>query len=87
MSILLFILFGLIVGLLARVIMPGRQAMGFIATAVVGMAGSFVGGIFGNLLNGESVFELHQAGFIGSIIGALVVLGVVSWAGSRRALA
>ena len=50
MSILMFILFGLIVGFLARAIMPGRQSMGFLGTALVGVAGSFVGGVIGILL-------------------------------------
>lgn len=86
MSILMFILFGLIVGLLARAIMPGRQSMGIIATVLVGIAGSFLGGIFGNLLLGRSIFDLHQAGFIGSILGALIVLALLGWAGRRRAL-
>lgn len=85
MSILLFIVFGLIIGLLARAIMPGRQSMGLAATALVGIAGSFVGGLLGNVLLGEPVLALHQAGFIGSILGALVVLGLLSWVGHRRA--
>ena len=87
MSILMFILFGLIVGFLARAIMPGRQSMGFVATALVGIGGSFVGGIVGNLLSGGPILSLHTAGFIGSIIGALVVLAVLGFAGRRRAFA
>lgn len=87
MSILMFILFGLIVGFLARAIMPGRQSMGFVATALVGIAGSFVGGIIGNLLSGGPLLELHSAGLIGSIIGALLVLAIMGWAGRRRAFA
>src|SRR5688572_11805639 len=70
MSILMFILFGLIVGFLARAIMPGRQSMGVIATALVGIVGSFIGGIVGNLIAGGPLLELHTAGFIGSILGA-----------------
>lgn len=84
MSILLFILFGLIVGLLARAIMPGRQSMGFVPTALIGIAGSFLGGLVGNVLNHRPLLQLNTAGFIGSIIGALVVLGIVMWAGKRR---
>ena len=85
MSILMFILFGLIVGFLARAIMPGRQSMGFIATALLGIAGSFVGGFVGNLLYGAPVLDLHTSGFIGSIIGALVVLAIMGWSGRRHA--
>ena len=84
MSILLFVLFGLIVGFLARAIMPGKQSMGFVATALVGIAGSFLGGIVGNVLQHRPLFQLNTAGFIGSLIGALVVLGIVMYAGKRR---
>lgn len=84
MSILMFILFGLVVGFLARAIMPGRQSMGFLATALVGIAGSFVGGIIGNLISGSPLLELHSSGFIGSILGALLVLAIMGWSGRRR---
>ena len=86
MSILMFVLFGLIVGFLARAIMPGRQSMGLVATALVGIVGSFIGGVIGNLLSGGPLLELHTAGFIGSILGALLVLFVMGYAGRRRAL-
>ena len=84
MSILMFILFGLIVGFLARAIMPGRQSMGLVATALIGIVGSFIGGVVGNLVSGAPLFELHTSGFIGSILGALLVLFVMGWAGRRR---
>ncbi len=87
MSILMFILFGLIVGFLARAIMPGRQSMGFVATALVGIAGSFIGGIIGNAISGAPILDLHSSGFIGSIIGALIVLAIMGYAGRRRAFA
>ena len=85
MSILMFILFGLIVGFLARAIMPGRQSMGWVATALVGVAGSFIGGVIGNLLSGAPLLDLHSSGFIGSIVGALIVLAIMGFAGRRRA--
>jgi uncharacterized membrane protein YeaQ/YmgE (transglycosylase-associated protein family) len=87
MSIIMFILFGLIVGFLARAIMPGKQSMGFIATALVGVVGSFLGGIIGNLLSGRNLLELRSSGFIGSIVGALVVLAIMGYAGRRRSFA
>lgn len=85
MSILMFILFGLVVGFLARAIMPGRQGMGFIATALVGIAGSFVGGFIGNMISGAPMLDLHASGFIGSIVGALLVLAIMGWTGRRHA--
>ena len=84
MSILLFILFGLIVGFLARAIMPGKQSMGFVATALLGIVGSFLGGSVANLLSHRPVLQLQSAGFIGSVIGALAVLALVMLAGRRR---
>ena len=86
MSILAFILFGLVVGLIARAIMPGRQSMGLVATTLLGVVGSFVGGLVGSLIYGGRVFELHAAGIIGSVLGALAVMFLVGAGGRRRAL-
>ena len=87
MSILMFILFGLIVGFLARAIMPGRQSMGFVATALLGIAGAFLGGIIGNLVSGAPILNMHAGGFIGALLGALAILGLMGWASRRRAYA
>ncbi len=66
---------GLIVGALARFLMPGEQKMGIILTIVLGVAGSFVAGFAGQALG------LYRAGagagFLGSLVGALVLLFVV----------
>lgn len=85
MGIIAFIIFGLIVGLIARAIMPGRQSMGLIATTLLGVAGAFVGGLLGSLISGYGAFDLHPAGLIGSILGALLVLFIVGLGGRRRA--
>ena len=74
MSLLAFLLFGLLVGLIARALMPGTQSMGCFATVLLGCAGSLVGGLLGNLLIGRSLFALQPSGFIGSVVGALIVL-------------
>ena len=75
-AVLGWIIFGLVIGLIARAIMPGSQSMGFILTAVLGIAGSFVGGWLGTFLSGAGGQpDLNQAaGWIGSTIGALVLL-------------
>ncbi len=75
-AVLGWIVFGLVIGLIARAIMPGAQPMGFILTALLGIAGSFVGGWLGTFLSGTGGKpDLHQAaGWIGSIIGALILL-------------
>jgi uncharacterized membrane protein YeaQ/YmgE (transglycosylase-associated protein family) len=86
MSLLAFLLFGLIVGLIARAIVPGRQGMGLLSTALLGMAGSFVGGIMGSMLyGGGALFELRPSGIIGSILGSVVVMLLVGMAGRRNA--
>lgn len=87
MGLLAFILFGLVIGLIARALMPGRQSMGLVATALLGMAGSFVGGLIGSLIYGGRMFELHSAGIIGSLIGALLVMFLVGMGGRRQAAA
>lgn len=76
MSILLFLVFGLIVGLIARAIMPGDQRMGWIATTILGVIGSLLGGFLAQLVFAGRVGEPVAAGWIGSIIGALVVLAI-----------
>lgn len=87
MSILMFIVLGLVAGFLARAIMPGRQSMGVVATALLGMAGSFVGGFLASLVTHESVLDFSTSGLIGSVIGALAVLFLVGFAGRRHAIA
>lgn len=87
MGILAFIVFGFIVGLIARAIMPGRQRMGLLMTALLGVVGSFVGGTLGNLIAGHQAFHMASAGFIGSVLGALAVMLVLGLVGRRRAIA
>ena len=83
MGIIVFIIFGLIVGFVARALLPGRQSMGVAMTAGLGMVGSIVGGLFGNLLAGRPLFDLHAAGFIGSVLCSIALLAAIA-AGSRR---
>lgn len=83
MGLLLFIVFGLVVGFLARAILPGRQSMGIIMTAILGMVGSLLGGFVGSMISDNDVTRVHSAGLIGSLIGALVVLGLASMGGRR----
>jgi len=84
MSLLVFLVFGLVVGLLARALLPGRQGMGMLMTAVLGMVGSFLGGLVGNMITGDPIGDIHPAGLLGSVLGAIVVLALVSGVGRRR---
>lgn len=75
MSYVWMALVGFVVGLVARAIMPGTQSLGIVLTALLGIAGSFVAGFLGQALG---LYQAGQgAGFIGSVIGALIVLFVV----------
>jgi uncharacterized membrane protein YeaQ/YmgE (transglycosylase-associated protein family) len=77
MSLLIFLIFGFFVGLIARAIMPGNQKLGILKTTLLGAAGSFVGGMLGNLIAGYPWARVHSAGWIGSVIGAVVLLAVL----------
>jgi uncharacterized membrane protein YeaQ/YmgE (transglycosylase-associated protein family) len=81
MSLLIFLIFGFFVGLLARFLMPGNQSLGIIKTTLLGAAGSFVGGLLGNLISGDPIGRVHTSGWIGSVVGALILLAVI---GRRR---
>jgi uncharacterized membrane protein YeaQ/YmgE (transglycosylase-associated protein family) len=85
MGIIAWIVFGFIIGLLARAIVPGRQHMGFIMTTLLGIAGSLVGGLVATAISGGAVSEMRGAGFLGSLIGAVVLLVIAGAAmGPRR---
>ena len=77
-TILGLILIGLIAGLIARAIIPGKQSMGILLTIVLGIVGSFVGGFLGFLLFGSDPNGgfLQPSGIIGSILGSIIVLGL-----------
>jgi uncharacterized membrane protein YeaQ/YmgE (transglycosylase-associated protein family) len=84
MHILGWILFGLIAGAIARALMPGRQPMGIILTIILGIVGSFVGGTIANLFRGIPITEPSPAGWIGSIVGAILVLLIYGMVAGRR---
>lgn len=71
------IIVGFIVGWIAKLIMPGAEHLGLIWTTVLGIAGSLVGGLIARLFSKpEPGASFHPAGFIMSIIGALILLFV-----------
>jgi uncharacterized membrane protein YeaQ/YmgE (transglycosylase-associated protein family) len=74
MSILWTLLIGFVVGLVARFLKPGRQKLGFILTTVLGIVGAFVGSFIGQTLGLYQSGE--AAGFIMSVIGAIIVLAI-----------
>ncbi len=74
MGILWTIVLGFVIGVLAKVLHPGKENMGFIATVVLGIAGSFVAGIVGQFLGWYQAGE--GAGFIASVITAVLLLAL-----------
>jgi uncharacterized membrane protein YeaQ/YmgE (transglycosylase-associated protein family) len=85
MGIIAFLVIGLIAGLIARALMPGNQSMGLLATTLLGIAGSFVGGFVASLFRTDGrVFDLHPSGLIFSVIGAMLLLLLVGMAGRSR---
>jgi len=74
MGLIWTIIVGLIVGAIARLIMPGAQSMGWIMTSILGIVGSIVGGFVSSLIWRTPDGKFHPAGWILSILGALLVL-------------
>ena len=74
MGILWTIVLGFVIGVLAKVLHPGKENMGFIATVVLGIAGSFLAGVIGQFLGWYRAGE--GAGFIASVIVAVLLLAV-----------
>ena len=85
LSLLWLLVIGLVAGLLARAIVPGKDSMGLVATVLLGVAGSVVGGLLlGLLLGGFRDRGFGPSGVIGSVIGAVVVLLVYNRVAGRR---
>jgi uncharacterized membrane protein YeaQ/YmgE (transglycosylase-associated protein family) len=82
MGILGWILFGLIAGVIAKLVMPGRDPGGFIVTILLGVAGAFLGGFLGQALGFYG--EGEPAGMLMAILGAIILLVVYRVAVGRR---
>lgn len=73
MGVLAWLLTGLIVGAIARLLVSGPHHLGCIGTSVLGILGSLVGGTIFNAIGGKG-FELESSGFLGAVFGAVVLL-------------
>jgi uncharacterized membrane protein YeaQ/YmgE (transglycosylase-associated protein family) len=84
-TILWWIVFGAVVGIIARLLLPGPDPLGWVGTIVLGIIGSFVGGFLAQLLfTGNASIPPPTAGWIGSIVGAILVLLVWRYSQGRR---
>lgn len=82
-----FIVAGLVIGALARLIKPGKQNLSLLVTLLLGLAGSVIGGIIANLLGTGDIFELNVLGFVVAIIAAVLLIGIAeSLAGRRKSV-
>jgi uncharacterized membrane protein YeaQ/YmgE (transglycosylase-associated protein family) len=87
--IIYLLIFGTIAGYLARLLVPGPDPMGFGATLMLGIVGSFVGGFLGYVIFGEDLDQgaIQPAGIFGSIVGAIIALLIWRGTWGRRARA
>lgn len=85
--IIMMIILGAIAGFIARAVVPGDDSMSIVATIVLGIVGSLIGGFLGYVLFGNDIGEgaLQPAGIIGSILGAIIALLVYN-ATQRRSV-
>ncbi len=81
-SLLWAIVIGVVVGIIAKAIMPGRDPGGFIMTAVLGIAGSFIGTFVGRMFFGR----YYSAGFIMSVLGAIALLALYRMITGQRSV-
>lgn len=76
-----FLVAGLIIGLLARLILPGRQKIGLLWTLVLGVIGSIIGGEIANALRSGSVWELNFVGFVCAVVASVLLLALAERSG------
>jgi uncharacterized membrane protein YeaQ/YmgE (transglycosylase-associated protein family) len=79
-----FIVAGLIIGALARLVKPGRQNLSLVMTLLLGLAGSVIGGLIASLLGTGDMFELNTLGFIVAVIAAVLLIGIAEGAAGSR---
>ena len=84
MQILGLIVVGLIIGALARLLKPGRQAIGLLWTLLLGIAGALIGGIVASAIGTGDIFELNIIGFIVAVIAAVLLIGVAEGMSGRK---
>jgi uncharacterized membrane protein YeaQ/YmgE (transglycosylase-associated protein family) len=79
-----FVVFGLVVGVLARLVVPGKQELSLGTTVLLGVIGSVVGGLVANALGTGDIFELNVVGSIVAILASVVLIVVGERTGAIR---
>lgn len=86
MGIIGFLVFGLFVGAMARLIKPGRQNLSLGMTLLLGVVGSLIGGAVASLLGTGTLFELNILGAVVAIIAAMLLVGVAEGMSAKRSI-
>lgn len=81
-----FIIAGLVIGALARLIKPGKQNLSVLMTLLLGLVGSVIGGVIANLLGTGGIFELNVVGFVVAVVASVLLIGVAEGASGRRSV-
>ena len=71
-----FIVAGLVIGVLARLLHPGKENLGFLATLGLGLVGSIIGGVIASAIGTGDVFELNVIGTVFAVIAAILLIGI-----------
>ncbi len=86
MGIIGFLIFGLVVGAVARLIKPGKQNLSIVMTLVLGVVGSVIGGLVANALGTGDIMELNILGAIVAIVAAVLLIGVAEGMSSKKSV-
>ncbi len=78
-----FLVAGLVIGALARLIVPGRQRLGILATLALGLVGSLIGGLIAQFFGTGSIWELNVLGFVLAVVAAVLLIGVAEGVAGR----
>ncbi|GAB2922041.1 GlsB/YeaQ/YmgE family stress response membrane protein [Rhodococcus aerolatus] len=82
-----FIVAGLVIGALARLLKPGKQNLSLLATLLLGLAGSVIGGTVAFLLGTGGIFELNILGFVLAVVASVALVGTAERISAQRAVA
>lgn len=78
-----FIVAGLVIGALARLIKPGRQHLSILATLLLGLVGSIIGGLIAQLFGTGGILELNVLGFVLAVVAAVLLIGTAETMSGR----
>ena len=79
-----FIVAGLVIGALARLVKPGKQNLGILATLLLGLVGSVIGGLLASVLGTVDIWELNVLGFVFAVIAAVLLIGVAETMSGKK---